>query len=328
MDTQIHDPAVLIPHPLARPFPQEGGAWECLLASISRRGVLFPAVARATASGIQLIDGHRRTAAAARCGALVPVHLVECSALEALEMILAQSIHAESFPFLSRARLAQHMKEEFYLTDAELAERLAHSVAQVKDLLELLDLPEEVACRLDLPPGHEERVELAAARELLKVPVHLRKKAARMLLHPEFQSAPLDAPAAREIFRAWLIDPAEAELSWEYRGALLAEAAAVEYADVLGGVAVKAAPWSARKSARQQGVDPFMPVPRAALTAGIPAGTTWIDIARAYGVPCLLVPTDSEPVLLINRIDLEQADGAALDAGKKVYLQTTKHLPL
>ncbi len=140
---------------------------EELAASIRSQGLLQPCVVRPRmAGGFELIAGERRWRAAQRAGLeRIPVVVRDVDDRGALAMALIENVQREDLNPIEEARGLQRLREEFELTQEEVAAVVGKSRPAVANLLRLLNLPDAVGEMLaagGLEMGH--------ARALLGLP--------------------------------------------------------------------------------------------------------------------------------------------------------------
>jgi ParB/RepB/Spo0J family partition protein len=314
----------LVSHPHSRAVLKTGPAWPALLDSIRQRGVIVPLLVRQLPEGgKQVIDGHRRVAAAAEIGCMVPCYLLPGSAAEAMEVMLIQAVHSTAAGIQWPARIMAAIKTEFFSSAERIAERICADVGRVADLLWILELDDNVLQRLDLPMEDPDRLSLDAALEILKVPPRLRPRAVDLVLNPEFAARCLTGTEAKQICSAWITLPEEARLSWKARGALESERLASKHAEDLGEIDVRPVGWDYRKKFQDCGLDPFAPVPASELTAAAPAGVRWVDVARRYGLNLWAIPAideGGEAFLRLSREAVNECEDAAKECRQVCWL--------
>jgi len=166
-----------------RHFSEE--ALEELAASIRAQGLMQPVVVRPRPQGgYELIAGERRWRAAQMAGlARIPVVIKEVSDERASAMALIENIQREDLNPLEEALALQRLKEEFDLTQQQIAEALGKSRVAVTNLLRLLNLAPAVRdlleqgiiemgharALLSLSPMDQERLALEVASKQLSV---------------------------------------------------------------------------------------------------------------------------------------------------------------
>lgn len=143
-----------------------GPAFEELVASVRRYGVLQPIVARPANGGYQVVAGERRLKAAQAAGlTTIPAVVREVSDEEALEVALVENLRREDLNPVERARAYRRLVDEFGLTQDQVADVTGGSRSSVANTTRLLELPPDVQAAIEngrLSEGH--------GRALLSVP--------------------------------------------------------------------------------------------------------------------------------------------------------------
>jgi len=145
---------------------------EELAASIKAQGVLQPILVRplshnadGTPLSFEIVAGERRWRAAQKAELLtVPVVVKEMNDQEVLVVALMENLQREDLTIMEEAFGLQQLKEEFGLSQEDLATRLGKSRPAIANTLRLLSLPEPA--RNDLTEG---RISAGHARALLMV---------------------------------------------------------------------------------------------------------------------------------------------------------------
>ena len=139
-----------------------------LTESIRARGLIQPIVVRAlpqTPDVYEIIAGERRWRAAQRAGVHdVPIHLVEASDQEALELAIVENIQRADLNPIEEAGGFDQLMREFGYTQADLGKVLGKSRSHVANTLRLLQLSPALKAKVGsglLSAGH--------ARALLSV---------------------------------------------------------------------------------------------------------------------------------------------------------------
>ena len=115
---------------------------EELAASIRQHGGIQPLSVRAAGDGYELIAGERRLEAAKRAGLKeVPISVRSCTDAELLELALVENLQREDINPMEAAKAYERLREEFGLTQEEVAERVGKSRQAVSNTLRLLELP-------------------------------------------------------------------------------------------------------------------------------------------------------------------------------------------
>ena len=142
---------------------------EELAESIKSQGVLQPILVRPltgeTPPRYEIVAGERRWRAAQKAGLVeVPVVVRELSDQETLVIALVENLQREDLNPMEEARGFAQLKEEFGLSQEDLAQRVNKSRSAIANSMRLLGLPE--AAREDLAQG---RFSAGHARALLTV---------------------------------------------------------------------------------------------------------------------------------------------------------------
>jgi len=135
-----------------------------LAASIRAQGLMQPVVVRPRAQGgYELIAGERRWRAAQLAGLeRIPVVVKEVSDERASAMALIENIQREDLNPLEEAMALQRLRDEFELTQQQVADALGKSRVAVTNLLRLLNLAPAVRDMLE-----QGAIEMGHARALV-----------------------------------------------------------------------------------------------------------------------------------------------------------------
>lgn len=130
-----------------------------LAVSIREQGIVQPIIVVATGAKFEIVAGERRWRAARLAGlATVPVVVREkMTDRELLEISLVENLQREDLNPLEAAAAYSHLKEEFHLTQEDIARRVGKDRATVANALRLLRLPASVRQRVregTLSAGH------------------------------------------------------------------------------------------------------------------------------------------------------------------------------
>lgn len=163
-----------------REFAQE--SLEELAASIKAQGLMQPIVVRPRPQGgFELIAGERRWRATQMAGLqTIPAVIKDVTDEQASAMALIENIQREDLNPLEEAFALQRLKEEFELTQQQVADAVGKSRTQVTNLLRLLALDPEVQTLLergDLDMGH--------ARALLVLTAAKQRRAAHEVVNQD-----------------------------------------------------------------------------------------------------------------------------------------------
>jgi len=149
-----------------------------LAASIRSQGLMQPVVLRTRPQGgYELIAGERRWRAARIAGlAHIPAVLREVTDEQASAMALIENIQREDLNPLEEAQALDRLKEEFGLTQQQVADAVGKSRVAVTNLLRLLNLSPPVR---DMLLSAE--IEMGHARALLPLPALDQERLARVV---------------------------------------------------------------------------------------------------------------------------------------------------
>jgi len=117
-----------------------------LVASIKAQGLMQPIVVRPRAQGgYELIAGERRWRAAQRAGMkTIPALIRDATDEQASAMTIVENIQREDLNPLEEAAGLERLKEEFQLTQQQIADAVGKSRVAVTNLLRLLNLEPKV----------------------------------------------------------------------------------------------------------------------------------------------------------------------------------------
>ena len=127
--------------------------------SIRANGIVQPPVVRRRADGkSELIAGERRTRAAIMAGLKkIPVILADADDRKAAEMGVIENIQRKDLNVIEEAEGYRLLREQFGITQEDVAERVGKSRPAIANALRLLELPDEVKQLLSrniLSAGH------------------------------------------------------------------------------------------------------------------------------------------------------------------------------
>jgi ParB family chromosome partitioning protein len=151
-----------------------------LAASIKAQGIMQPIVIRPLASEgcFEIIAGERRWRAARQVGLdKIPCMIKDVSDDAAIAMALIENIQREDLNPMEEATALNRLKDEFGLTQQEVADVVGKSRTTITNLLRLMNLNDEVKTLLehgDLEMGH--------ARALLAIKGADQAEAARVVV--------------------------------------------------------------------------------------------------------------------------------------------------
>lgn len=163
-------------------------ALQDLADSIAQYGLIQPIVARKLDSGYyQIIAGERRWRASRMAGlAEVPVRVLEADDRRTAELALVENLQREDLNPIEEAKGYKTLMEDYGLTQEETARSVGRSRPAVANALRLLSLSPAVMTLVEqkeLSAGHarallplgEERLQLAAAQEVLRKSLSVRR---------------------------------------------------------------------------------------------------------------------------------------------------------
>ena len=149
-----------------------------LVSSIQERGVLQPVLVRKKGEGWELIAGERRYRACQRLGLLtIPAIEMAVADVESLELALVENLQRSDLDIMEEAEGFRRLKDEFGLTQEQVAQKVGKDRATVANTLRLLNLPPEVRALVSsgrLSAGH------ARAVAALESPIEQKKLADRI----------------------------------------------------------------------------------------------------------------------------------------------------
>ena len=138
-----------------------------MVASVREHGILQPVLVRRTRDGrYELIAGERRVRAARECGlSSIPAIVREYTDSEMLEVALIENLQRQDITAIEAARAYQVLRDEFGLTQEQIAKRVGKSPSAIANTLRILNLPQAIQdglARGEITEGH--------ARALLQAP--------------------------------------------------------------------------------------------------------------------------------------------------------------
>ena len=116
-----------------------------LAASIRVQGILQPILVREGPEGYQIVAGERRWRAASIAGlSVVPCIISDFDEMQMLEVALIENLQRDDLNPMDEALAFARLREDFGLTQEDLAASLGKSRSAIANCLRLLDLPVEV----------------------------------------------------------------------------------------------------------------------------------------------------------------------------------------
>jgi len=156
----------IAPNPFQPRREIAGPAFEELVASVRRHGVLQPIMVRLKDGGYELVAGERRWRAARDAGLVtIPAVVKEIGDREMLEVALIENLRREDLNPIERATAYRRLAAEFQMTQDQVAEAVGSSRPAVANTIRLLDLPADVQSAIS-----QGRVSEGHGRALLMAP--------------------------------------------------------------------------------------------------------------------------------------------------------------
>ena len=156
----------LHPNPFQPRKQMDASSLKVLSDSIKEHGVIQPILVRNASGGYEIVAGERRWRASQLAGLIeIPVHILELSDNQAMELALVENLQREDLNPLEIAQGINELIKKFSFTHEQIASKLGWSRAAVTNKLRLLQLPDEVRQHLilgALTEGH--------ARTILSLP--------------------------------------------------------------------------------------------------------------------------------------------------------------
>lgn len=131
------------PHQPRTHFDQED--LDELAASIKEHGLIQPLIVTEVSAGqYHLIAGERRWRASQMANLeIVPVVVKEATPQEMLELAIIENVQRADLNPLEEALAYQQLREQFGLTQAQVAERVGKARSTIANIMRLTDLPAE-----------------------------------------------------------------------------------------------------------------------------------------------------------------------------------------
>jgi ParB family chromosome partitioning protein len=171
----------ILPNPRQPRTQFDDIALDELASSIREHGIIQPLIVSERAvDRYELIAGERRWRAAQRAGlARVPVLIRETTPQELLELALIENVQRADLNALEEAQAYQSLKDEFGLSDEQIARRVGKKSREVitntRRLLRLAPEVQEAILKATISAGH--------GRALLKIESHEQQQAALAAIH-------------------------------------------------------------------------------------------------------------------------------------------------
>lgn len=166
------------PNPLQPRAAFDEEALSELAASIAAHGVLQPILVTETLEGYRLVAGERRLRAAQRAGlSRIPAVVRQADERGQLELALVENLQRADLNAIEAAHAYAQLRDQFGLTNEEIAATVGKARPTVSNTMRLLDLGEEVQAALragTIGEGHGRALlglAATAQRELLALTV-------------------------------------------------------------------------------------------------------------------------------------------------------------
>jgi len=115
-----------------------------LAASITIHGVLQPILVTETLDGYQLVAGERRVRAAQMAGLeRIPAVIRQAGERDQLELALVENLQRADLNAMDAARAYRQLRDQFSLTNEEIADRVGKARPTIANTMRLLDLTAE-----------------------------------------------------------------------------------------------------------------------------------------------------------------------------------------
>lgn len=163
----------LVPNSNQPRFSFDDKSLKELADSISKYGLIQPIVVRPSINGTyKIIAGERRWRASKIAGLEeVPVIIREVDDLEVMELALVENLQREDLCAVEEAKGYKSLMRVYNFTQEDVAKSVGKSRSHVANTLRLLDLPEEVLCKLEtgeITPGHARALLSLTAKEKIQ----------------------------------------------------------------------------------------------------------------------------------------------------------------
>jgi len=166
------------PNPLQPRAAFDEEALSELAASIAAHGVLQPILVTETLEGYRLVAGERRLRAAQRAGlSRIPAVVRQADERGQLELALVENLQRADLNAIEAAHAYAQLRDQFGLTNEEIAATVGKARPTVSNTMRLLDLGEEVQAAIragTIGEGHGRALlglAATAQRELLALTV-------------------------------------------------------------------------------------------------------------------------------------------------------------
>ncbi len=121
-----------------------------LAASIAAHGVIQPVLVTETVDGYRLVAGERRLRAAQLVGLeRIPAVIRQAGEQDQLELALVENLQRADLNAMEAARAYSRLREEFALTNEEIADQVGKARPTIANTLRLLDLDPAVQAAIE-----------------------------------------------------------------------------------------------------------------------------------------------------------------------------------
>jgi ParB/RepB/Spo0J family partition protein len=296
-------------HPLNREVITVGAEWEEFEASVRLHGVLEALTVRPFGDGFQVLAGHRRLAAARRCGlAVVPCEVKVLSDDEALWFLVNSNLQRLNLSLTEEAKIVSALVDQLKVTWEEVARKLSREEIWVRTRQLVFEFPDEVVRALD---AREEcgRLSEGAFREIIRAPRELWDAAVQCVLFPPGSDEPLSEQRAREEIQFALIPEWVERKKWEDGAEKLRKAMQKDLRKlcddpVAAELTVVIGQWDGGGAAVIDAVDAASEVPVEYLREGWATGKAWVAFAEKIGLPVVILRVDEpggKPRAVVSR---------------------------
>jgi ParB family chromosome partitioning protein len=136
----------IVPNPNQPRYYFDGENLKDLAESIKEHGVVQPIIVTKLENGkYELIAGERRLRASKMIGNKnIPAVIREANNREKLELAIIENVQRHDLNPIEEARAYQRLREEFTLTQEEIAKKMGKNRATIANTMRLLDLPIEI----------------------------------------------------------------------------------------------------------------------------------------------------------------------------------------
>ena len=296
-------------HPLNREVVMVGAEWEEFEASVRLHGVLEALTVRPLGDGWQVLAGHRRLAAARRCGLpMVPCQVEELGDDEALWFLVNSNLQRLNLSLPEEAKIVSALVDQLKVTWEEVARKLSREEIWVRTRQLVFEFPDEVIRALD---AREEcgRLSEGAFREIIRAPRELWDAAVQCVLFPPGSDEPLSEQRAREEIQFALIPEWVDRKKWEDGAEKLRKAMQKDLRKLCDDpkaaeLTVVVGQWDGGGAAVIDAVDAASEVPVEYLREGVAGGKAWVAFAEKIGLPVVILRVDepgAKPRAVVSR---------------------------